>query len=111
MSPAAAGTLPCLAEFLAKLREEMELRQEVESAMARRAAREEMCMHMTRLADAQAKRVKYTETAIQTCSSIPPQVVNQLKLVHANIERTRVRVCAVSPRMHMDDFPRDGDGG
>jgi hypothetical protein len=112
MSPVDGGTPPCLAEFLAKLREEKEKRGGI--AMARHATREEMCMHMSYVAEFQTKWIKFVETAVQTCSSIPPQVVNQLdqmKQLHASIERSRVRVCAASPRMmHMDDFPRDDHG-
>jgi hypothetical protein len=108
-----------MAEFT-KLREAVEKKGIAAQAADRRhVTRKEICEYITAYAAAEARWIDFTEAGIKTCS-IPARIVNQLQELHANTERTRVKVCADSvapnalpplwPRMHMDDFPTD-DGG
>ena len=111
--PVDGGAPQCMAEFT-KLREAVEKKgMAAKAAGQRHVTRKEMCEYITAYAAAEARWIDFTEAGVQTCG-IPAGIVNRLQEVHANTERTRVKVCADSvalngisplmPRVHMDDF-------
>jgi hypothetical protein len=108
----------CMAEFT-NLREAVKKKgMAAKAAGQRHVARKEMCEYITAYAAAEAEWIMFTEANVRTCG-IPAGIMNQLQEVHANTERTRVKICTDSvapdglsplwPRVHMDDFPRSDD--
>jgi hypothetical protein len=87
------GVPPCILEFT-RLREDVEKKgKAAKAASEHKATREEMCKHVTVFAQAEGKWTKYAEVNVSSCG-IPPQVVQQLKAVHAHTEETREKICS-----------------
>jgi hypothetical protein len=58
--------------------------------------REELCKLITAYGAAEQKWLKFTEQGVSACG-IPPEIVNQLKQVHARTEQAREKICAAGP--------------
>jgi hypothetical protein len=83
----------CVAEFT-KLKVEVEKRGKVaKAASERKVTREEMCKLITAYSAVEVKWVKFTEDNEAKCG-IPPNVVQQLKIVRTGTEQTREKICA-----------------
>jgi hypothetical protein len=84
---------PCMAEFV-KMRDEVQKKGlAAKAASERKPTREEMCKHITLLAAAETKWVKFTESNVASCG-IPGDVAQQLKAMHGRTEQARKNICA-----------------
>jgi S1-C subfamily serine protease len=91
--PSGASPSPCLAEF-GKLREEVQKRgAAAKAAGEHKVAREEMCKLVQNFSAAEGKWLKFTEAGVASCG-IPPEVVTQLKRVHARTEQAQKNICS-----------------
>jgi hypothetical protein len=96
MGAPSGGPPPCAVEF-GKLREEVQKRGAAAKAAGdRKATREEMCKLVQNFSAAESKWLKFTEAGVTSCG-IPPEVVTQLKQVHARTEQAQKNICSAGP--------------
>ena len=96
MGAPSGGPPPCAIEF-GKLREEVQKRGAAAKAAGdRKATREEMCKLVQNFSAAEGKWLKFTEAGVTSCG-IPPEVVTQLKQVHARTEQAQKNICSAGP--------------
>jgi len=90
--PGAQGNNPCIVQFT-QLRGDVEKAGKVAKAVNdKHGSREEFCKAFTNLHAAQAKWASYTQKNAKNCG-IPPDVIKQLKLGEANLNKMRTNVC------------------
>ncbi len=83
---------PCMKDF-SKLRNDAErLAGAVMAAQKRKAPLSEACKLLTSFAAAQDKMQKFAKANAAWCG-IPPQIVQQISMGHANAEKARTNVC------------------
>ena len=84
---------PCVTEF-GKMREDVQKKgAAAKQASEKHVPREELCKLITAYGAAEQKWLKFTEQGVSACG-IPPEIVNQLKQVHARTEQAREKICA-----------------
>jgi len=99
-APAAAQfqpqqTPPCFKAFAA-LRDKAEARgKAVMEAQKHKVPLGEACKRLTAFAAAQENMLKYAK-ANETWCGIPPELVKNIGLIHANISKARARICKMA---------------
>ena len=87
---------PCVAEF-SRMREDVQKKgAAAKQASEHHVPREELCKLITIYGAAEGQWLKFTEKGVSACG-IPPEIVNQLKQVHARTDQAREKVCAAGP--------------
>jgi len=96
MGAPSGGPPPCAVEF-GRLREEVQKKGAAAKAAGdRKVTREEMCKVVQNYSAAEGKWLKFTEAGVTSCG-IPPEVVTQLKQVHARTEQAQKNICSAGP--------------
>jgi hypothetical protein len=86
---------PCMKDF-AKLRNDAErLAGAVMAAQKRKVPLSEACKLLTAFAASQEKMLKYAKANATWCG-IPPQIVQQISMGHANAVKARTNVCKMA---------------
>ncbi len=86
---------PCLKQFAA-LRDKADARgKALMAAQKHKVPLSEACKLLTSFAAAQENMLKYAKANATWCG-IPPQIVQQIALGHANISKARTRVCKMA---------------
>ena len=87
------GEPPCMKDFV-PLRTEAEKRAgAIKAAVARKAAREEICQLITKFSEAEGKFAKFVVTNASWCG-IPANVATAISANHAKTVKTRTQVCS-----------------
>ncbi len=103
---------PCMKDFT-KLRNDAErLAGAVMAGQKRKVPLSEACKLLANLAAAEDKMLKFAKANAAWCG-IPPQVVQQISMGHANAEKARVKVCqmAAAPQRPAGPSLSDALGG
>lgn len=103
---------PCMKDF-AKLRDEVEKHgAAVMAAQKAKVALPEACRLLTVFAASQEKMLAYAKKN-ETWCGIPPQLIQQISLGHANVAKARTKVCqmAAQPQRQQGPSLSDALGG